>query len=124
MLTASALAEAIRTRQEAASEILEALLDRIEAYNPALNAIVILDAEMARRRAREANEALSRGYPPFANHIPAHDAPPVDRLRQAGAILLGKTNVPTLARGNLTINPVFGRANNPWDVRSNDRHAL
>jgi amidase len=56
------------------------------------------------------------GYPPFANRIPQEDAPPVARLRKAGAIILGKTNLPTLASGIQTNNPVFGRTNNPWDL--------
>jgi len=145
-LTASVLAEVIRSHQVTSSEILEMLLARIQTHNPALNAIITLDAEGARRRAHEADKALARGelwgplhgvpitikdsfetagmrsvsgYPPFTNHIPTQDAPPVARLRQAGAIILGKTNVPTLARGNHTINPVFGRTNNPWDVTRN-----
>jgi amidase len=56
------------------------------------------------------------GYPHFAQNIPTADAPPVARLRQAGAIILGKTNPPTLASGIQTNNPVFGRTNNPWDL--------
>jgi amidase len=56
------------------------------------------------------------GFPPFANRIPTEDAPPVARLRKAGAIILGKTNLPTLANGIQTNNPVFGRTNNPWDL--------
>jgi amidase len=56
------------------------------------------------------------GFPPFTNHIPQVDAPPVLRLRSSGAIILGKTNLPTLANGIQTNNPVFGRTNNPWDL--------
>ena len=56
------------------------------------------------------------GFPPFARRVPQEDAPPVARLRQAGAIILGKTNLPTLASGIQTDNPVFGRTNNPWDL--------
>jgi amidase len=55
------------------------------------------------------------GFPPFAKRVPAADAPPVKRLREAGAIILGKTNLPTLASGIQSNNPVFGRTNNPWD---------
>jgi amidase len=133
----------LRAGEATSVELIEMLLARIEQHNPALNAIVSLDAEAARQRAKAADEASRRGeswgplhglpitvkdtfetaglrtvagYPPFWNRIPARDAPPVARLRQAGAILLGKSNTPPLARGNFTDNPVFGRTNNPWDL--------
>lgn len=142
-LTASAAAAASRAGALKSVDLVEALLARIEQHNPRLNAIVTLDAAQARRQARAADEALERGeptgalhgvpitikdsfetaglrtvsgYPPFARRVPARDAPPVARLRQAGAILLGKTNLPTLASGIQTDNPVFGRTNNPWDL--------
>jgi amidase len=141
--TASQVAAAIRDGQTSAVEVVEGLLARIEQYNPALNAIITLEADVARHQARQADEALRRGEPcgslhgvpitikdsfetagmrtvsgflPFTNHVPQVDAPPVTRLRQAGAILLGKTNLPTLASGIQTNNPVFGRTNNPWDL--------
>ncbi len=143
LLSARQAAEAISSGKISSLEMVAALLRQIEKYNPALNAIVTLDAEGARRRASQADAALQRGerwgplhgvpitikdsfetagmrtvsgYPPFANHIPQTDAPPVARLRQAGAIILGKTNLPTLASGIQTNNPVFGRTNNPWDL--------
>jgi amidase len=142
-LTATQAAEAIKTGQVKSIDLVNNLLERIENENPALNAIVTLDAETARRQAKMADEALQSGqaigplhgvpitikdsfetagmrtvsgFPPFANRIPASDAPPVARLRQAGAIILGKTNLPTLASGIQTNNPVFGRTNNPWDL--------
>lgn len=117
-------------------QVPEDLIARIERHNPALNAIVTLDVEGARRRAQEADAARSQdriwgplhgvpitikdsfetgglrtvsGYPPFARHVPRDDAPPVARLRQAGAIILGKTNLPPLASGIQSNNPVFGR---------------
>jgi amidase len=141
--TATQLAQAIQARQITAVEALEVQLERIARINPRLNAIVTLDETGARQRARDADAALAEGalwgplhgvpitvkdsfetagmrtvsgYPPFANRIPLDDAPPVARLRQAGAIILGKTNLPTLASGIQTDNPVFGRTNNPWDV--------
>ena len=140
--TAGQIAAAIRAQEVTAVQVLEDLITRVEKYNPALNAIVTLDIDRARRRAREADEALNRdqiwgplhgvpitikdsfetaglrtvsGYPPFAQRIPEEDAPPVARLRQSGAIILGKTNLPTLASGIQSNNPVFGRTNNPWD---------
>ena len=140
--TASQTADDIRSGKTTTVQVLEELIARIEKYNPGLNAIITLDIENTRSRAKEADEALNQGqtwgplhsvpitikdafetagmrtvsgYPPFANHIPHDDAPPVARLRQAGAIILGKTNLPTLASGIQSNNPVFGRTNNPWD---------
>jgi amidase len=142
-LTASQMARSIRQGEISAVEALEAHLSQIAACNPRLNAIITLDEAGARRRAQEADAALARGevwgslhgvpitikdsfetagmrtvsgYPPFANRVPQEDAPPVARLRRAGAILLGKTNLPTLASGIQSNNPVFGRTNNPWDL--------
>jgi amidase len=142
--TALQVADAIRAGDATAVQVLEELLARIEHHNPGLNAIVTLDVDGARRRAQEADTALSQGnvwgplhgvsitikdsfetaglrtvsgFPPFAHRIPHADAPPVARLRQAGAIILGKTNLPTLASGIQSNNPVFGRTNNPWDRR-------
>jgi amidase len=142
-LTASQAARALRSGEITSSDLVREQLSFIAAHNPALNAIVTLDAEGALQQAKAADAARQRGepagplhgvpitikdsfetagmrttagFPPFANRIPAEDAPPVARLRQAGAILLGKTNLPTLASGIQTNNPVFGRTNNPWDT--------
>lgn len=144
LLTASEVARAIRTGQLSAAEVVEAQLGRIEKFNPALNAIVTLDADNARCRAREADRALAAGqvwgplhgvpvtlkdsfdtaglrstsgYRPFRDRVPVEDATPVARLREAGAIILGKTNLPALASGRQTNNALFGRTNNPWDLR-------
>ena len=56
------------------------------------------------------------GFPPLADYIPAHDAPVVARLFAAGAIILGKTNLPVLSTDFRADNPIFGRTNNPWDL--------
>jgi len=56
------------------------------------------------------------GHPPLKDHVPQRDAPAVARLRAAGAILLGKTNVPPLSADYRADNPIFGRTNNPWDL--------
>ena len=56
------------------------------------------------------------GYPPFANYVPQRDAAAVALLRQAGAIILGKTNLPPLAAGGQSVNAIFGRTNNPWNL--------
>jgi len=142
-LSASHLAKAIRERSVSAKEVLEAHLKHITQHNPALNAIVTLDEEQARQKARQADTALARGelwgplhgvpvtskdlfdtaglrttwsYKPLANYVPLQDATAVARLRTAGAILIGKTNMPELAIGPQCDSPLFGRANNPWNL--------
>jgi len=142
-LTTGELANAIRQRRASAQEVLEAHLRRIAAQNPSLNAIITLDAEGARRRAKDADEALARGeiwgplhgvpvtikdvfetagmrttsgFKPLAGYIPKQDATVVARLRQAGAIILGKTNTPAMAGDEQTNNLLFGRTNNPWNL--------
>ena len=141
--TAREIASAIRRRQVSASEVLEMVLARIAKYNPALNAICTLDDAGARARAREADDALAKGelwgplrgvpmtikdaletaglrttggYPPLADHVPTKDATVVARLRAAGAVLIGKTNVPPLSADGRADNPIFGRTNNPWNL--------
>lgn len=137
------LASAIRSGHISAAEVLEVHLAQIEAHNPALNAIVTFDVEGARRRAREADEALARGevwgplhgvpfalkdchstagvrttagYPPLANYVPEMDGTVSRRLKASGGILLGKTNVSELLVDIQSDNSVFGRTNNPWHV--------
>jgi len=136
------LAAAIRARQVSATEVLEAHLAQIATHNPALNAIVTLDAEQAHKQAREADEALARGeiwgplhgvpftlkdahatagmrtttgFPPL-DHVPHEDSSVTARLKAAGGILLGKTNVAMLLADYQTTNPIFGRTNNPWNI--------
>ena len=142
-LTAGELAQMISQRQVSAAEVVDAHLAQIARHNPALNAIVTLDEIHARERARQADEALARGeswgalhgvpvtikdafetaglrttsgYKPWSNYVPQSDAPAVARLREAGAIILGKTNLPALADGGQTVNAIFGRTNNPWNL--------
>ncbi|HTP08693.1 MAG TPA: amidase family protein, partial [Anaerolineae bacterium] len=142
-LTAAELSQSIRERKVSAVEVLDAHLKHIAQHNLKLNAIITLDAERAMQRAREADEALARGemwgslhgvpvtikdsfetaelrttsgYPPFADYVPQRDAAAVALLRQAGAIILGKTNLPPLANGGQSVNPIFGRTNNPWNL--------
>ena len=119
--TATELAEIIREKTASATEVLEAHLQHIAQRNPMLNAIVTLDEEGARQRAREADAALTQGEvwgplhgvpvtikdvfetaglrttsssKPMADYVPQHDATAITRLRAAGAIVLGKTNMP------------------------------
>ena len=137
------LASAIRAGEVSCREVVEALLDRIARYNPSLNAIVTLDEAGARARADLADVALARGevwgplhgvpvtfkdvfetagmrttssHKALAGYVPEQDATVVARLRSAGAIVLGKTNMPELAGDSQSDSPVFGRANNPWDL--------
>ena len=142
-LTAAELALGIRLRRWSAVEALEAHLARIGERNPELNALVLLDEPGARRRAREADEALARGewwgplhgvpvtikdsletaglrttagFPSLADYVPATDATVVARIRAAGAVILGKTNLPLLAMNYQCDSPLLGRANNPWNL--------
>lgn len=142
-LSATSLAHAIRTRVVSSAEVVEAYLQRIEAVNPQLNAIVQVNAHAARIQAREADAALVRGEPTGPLHgvpftvkdvfdtaglisaagleertafAPMQDATVVTRLRAAGGILLGKTNTPKGGMGGTTTNPVYGRTNNPYHL--------
>ena len=141
-LSATTLAAAIRARRISSLEALEALAARIEKHDKALNLVVTLDLERARRDARAADEELARGEsrgplhglpmtikdsfqtaglrttsgaPELAEFVPAEDAVPVARLRAAGAVIFGKTNLPLYAGDVQSYNEVFGTSNNPWD---------
>jgi len=136
------LAAVIRAGHVSATEVLEAHLAQIATHNPTLNAIVTMDAKQAYKRAREADEALARGelwgplhgvpftlkdahatagmrtttgFPPL-DHVPHEDSTVTARLKAAGGILLGKTNVAMLLADYQTTNPIFGRTNNPWNI--------
>lgn len=137
---ATGLARRISRRELRSVEALDACLARIGDRNPELNAVVTLNEEAARRGAREADEALevgeplgplhgvpitvkdcwetaglrtTCGFPGLEDHVPDRDATCVARLREAGAVLLGKTNPAMLAADWQTDNPVFGRTNHP-----------
>ena len=124
-------------------ELLRHQLARVDAINPRLNAVVTLDAERALARAAEADAAraggrswgalhglpmtikdsfetaglrTTSGAPPLAQHVPERNAAAVQRLLDAGAIVFGKTNLPTFAMDVQSFNPVFGTTNNPWDT--------
>ncbi|MCF3961054.1 amidase [Streptomyces fuscigenes] len=139
---ASGLAGLIRTGKASSVEVVRAHLDRIEAVNPLLNAVVTL-ADGALEAARAADEQLAaggevgplhgvpftakdsfdtagvltqRGSPIFAGRVPDTDATAVARMRQAGAILLAKTNLPEFSYWIETDNLLTGRTNNPWDL--------
>ena len=143
LLPAHELALRIRRRDVSSVELLDHHLTRIERLNPAINAVVVLDAEAAIERAKAADAALARceswgalhgvpmtvkesfdlpghpttwGYPAFKTNIAAKPAVAVQRLMDAGAIIFGKTNVPVSLADWQTFNPVYGTTNNPWDV--------
>jgi amidase len=135
-------ADAVRRREISARELLDLHLDRIGERNPQLNAIVSLDEERARSGAAAADEALAAGAevgplhglpfafkdthdvagwrttygsPLFADHVPTQDELIVERVRRAGVVVIGKTNVPEFAAGSHTFNRVFGTTLNPVD---------
>ncbi|HWS99958.1 MAG TPA: amidase [Pyrinomonadaceae bacterium] len=141
-LSAARVAALIRGREVSPVEVVEAYLRRIERVNPELNAVVTLDP-LALDCAREAEAVVARGgeVGPLhgvpvtvkdtietrglrttsgsrlrAEFVPKEDAGAVARLRAAGAIIFGKTNVPEMAIPYECDNPVFGRTNNPYDA--------
>jgi amidase len=140
--TARAMADAVRRREISARELLELHLARIAERNPQLNAIVSLDEERARAGAGAADAVSAAGgdlgplhglpyafkdthdvagwrttfgSPLLADHVPDADDLVVERIRAAGAVPIGKTNVPEFAAGSHTFNPVFGTTLNPVD---------
>ena len=144
LLTRSAceLAREIRQGHLSSRELVTAALERVDSVNPRLNALVSLDAEAALRRAGEADRRQSRGETLgplhglpvahkdsfqtrgirttwgsklYVDHIPDEDALIVSRQRQAGAVCIGKSNMPEFGAGSQTFNAVFGTTRNPWD---------
>ncbi|HKI98799.1 MAG TPA: amidase [bacterium] len=141
-LPATEQARLIREKQVSCLELMQAHLAQIARVNPRVNAIVTLLPERALEGAKAADAALARGEPLgplhglpiahkdmvetagirttygspiYADNVPTQDALIVERLRAAGAITIGKTNVPEFAAGSQTFNPVFGATVNPYD---------
>jgi amidase len=141
---ATELVAALSAWEISSRELLESYLGRIERLNPALNAIVTLDAERALADADTADRAIAHGQSggplhglpitvkdclataglrttagaaALADYVPEHDADAVARLRSAGAIVFGKSNLPAFAGDAQSYNDLFGTTNNPWDVR-------
>lgn len=139
--SATELASLIKAGEVSSLELLEMYLARIEKYNPDLNAIVVLDEERARKQATAADAALASGeatgslhgvpmtikesydvaglpttfgYEAFKDNIATQDALSVQRLKAAGAIIFGKTNVPVALADFQSYNDVYGTTNNPW----------
>lgn len=134
----------LRNAEVSAREVVGAHLARIEQVNPRVNALVTLTAEQAMETAARADDNLARGRPVgrlhglpvahkdnlptagvrttqgsplFVEHVPEHDHVIVERAHLAGAITVGKTNVPELGLGSHTYNPLFGVTRNPYDLR-------
>ncbi len=141
--TAARLAAALRTRELSSRDLLELYLDRIDRLNAPVNAVITLDVERARVEADRADEDADRGdwrgplhglpitikdaievegiratggARELLEHVPSVDAPAVARLKDAGAIVFGKTNAPRWSGDLQTFNDIFGTTNNPWDL--------
>ncbi|MEE3369328.1 MAG: amidase [Planctomycetota bacterium] len=142
-LTASDLVQKIKAREISAVEVLQAHLEQIERVNPHVNAIVTLLPDRAEQAAQAIDEQLGRGEDPgplcglpvahkdlvvtkgirttfgspiYQDFIPDEDALIVERLRDAGAVTIGKTNTPEFGAGSQTFNEVFGETHNPYDL--------
>jgi amidase len=138
--TARDMVAAIQTREISCAELMDLHLARIAEKNPQLNAIVSLDEDRARDGASEADRApydergplhglpwafkdthevagwrTTYGSPLYADHVPQRDELIVERIRRAGAVPIGKTNVPEFAAGSHTFNTIFGTTLNPVD---------
>ncbi len=138
--SATELAAGIRAREFSAREVMASHLERIADVNPRVNAIVtLLEPERALALADEADASQPRGVlhglpiavkdleetagmrttygsSLYADHVPAADSLLVERLRRAGALVIGKTNTPEFGAGSQTFNAVFGATRNPWDL--------
>lgn len=143
LASATDLAASIRAKKVTSVELTEAYRTRIATHNPALNAVIYTDWDRALEQARARDAHLLRGEAcgplhgvpmtikeafdiagmpttwgttELANNIPTRNAVGVDRLLAAGAVIMGKTNVPRLVADHQTFNPVYGRTNNPWNL--------
>jgi amidase len=143
-IPAGELVRLYRARKTSPLEVMQAVLARIDAVNPAVNAYVTVARESALTAARRATRALGRkgtALPPlhgvpvsikdltstkgirttwgsliYQDHVPTEDDLVVQRLKAAGAIVVGKTNTPEFGAGGNTVNAVFGATRNPWNT--------
>lgn len=142
-LSASDLAAAIRAGTYTSRQVVSAHINHIHKFNPDLNAIVVINEQAALDQAQKADKALADGkirgplhgvpvsikdhfavkntritnaFLPLADQVTDFDATVVKRLKEAGAIILGITNMPVMAMDVQTFNPIYGRTNNPWDL--------
>jgi len=141
--TTTEQAEAIRRRELGSVELLEAELARVDRLDPQVNAVCTMVADAARERAMVADQATARGESwgrlhgipvtvkdaiatkgirstggaeALFHHVPQDDAQVVTAIKDAGAIVIGKTNVPLWSGDFQTFNEMFGTTNNPWDL--------
>ncbi|HEX3700525.1 MAG TPA: amidase family protein [Phenylobacterium sp.] len=139
--SAGELVQALAKRKVGALELTDAAIGRIEARDTAINAVVVRDFDRAREAAKAADAALARGerapllglpmtvkeshdvaglpstwgFEPFKDYVAQRDSVGVARLKGAGAVVLGKTNVPVMLSDWQSVNPIYGRTVNPWD---------
>jgi len=145
-MSAVDMAELIKNGEETSSEILEVFIERIEKINPKINAYCTTAFEMAREMAKKADDSIKKGenlgvltgiptsikdlmltkgirttYGSLLheNFIPDEDEVVVKRLKDAGCVILGKTNTPEFGSIGLTNNKIFGETHNPWDIETN-----
>ena len=138
------LAQLVRGRQIGCLELLDDYLEHVDQFNPRINAIVVPDVDSARERARQADMALARGEvwgplhgvpmtckesfdvaglpttfgsPLLKYNIAAEDALAIQRLKAAGAVVFGKTNVPLWLMDFQSYNVLYGTTTNPWDLK-------
>jgi amidase len=142
--SATTQAAALRRGQVSSVELLKAYLERVDRFNPALNAMVVDDRKAAMKRARAADRALAKGevwgplhglpmtvkesfdltgqpttwgHLPRKDHRATSDALAVQRLKAAGAVIFGKSNVPLNLADFQSYNAVYGTTHNPWDLK-------
>lgn len=141
-MSARAALAAMADGELSSRELVDACIDRIERLDPVVNAMVVRDFEGARRAADDADSArvagdplgplhglpvaikdlqptagmrTTYGSPAFADNVPSEDAGIVARIRAAGGLVIGKTNIPERSIGANTVNPLFGATGNPFD---------
>ncbi|MEV5988821.1 amidase [Streptomyces sp. NPDC052051] len=141
LLTAEELAAALRAGEVTSAELTDEAIARIERDDKTINAVCVPDFDRARAAARDADQARARGedrpllgipvtvkesynvaglpttwgMSAHRDHVPAEDAVQVSRLKAAGAVVLGKTNVPLGLQDIQSFNELYGTTNNPWD---------
>lgn len=141
-MSAAQLSAGLKKKAFSAAELCEASIDRIERLDSRTNAVIVKDYERARTEARLADEAIARGqmkpltgipmtvkesfdlrghpttwgFEAFRDHRAREDALAVQRLKAAGAMVIGKTNVPPALGDWQSANPIYGRTNNPYDL--------
>src|SRR5260370_32398070 len=141
--TALDAAAAVKAKRISSVELTELAFRRIDSYNPKINAVILQFREQSLARAREADRALAKkewwgpfhgvpitvkesygmegvpttaGIPEYKNFKPKRNAVTIDRILHAGAIIVGKTNVPVMLADLQSYNPIYGTSNNPWDL--------